>query len=100
MLPPSSSRGGKAAVAIQKQPCKQMLLWIALMFIVKGCERAASAPLPRARGVVRWRIVHGGRQSLSDDGDQALMRGLATAFPFIRPGLALSSVGRRFKTGL
>jgi len=26
------------------------LLWIALMFIVKGSERAASAPLPRARG--------------------------------------------------
>jgi hypothetical protein len=28
-------------------------------------------------------------------GDQALMRGLVTAFPFVRPGLSLPGVGRR-----
>jgi hypothetical protein len=30
-----------------------------------------------------------------DVGDQALMRGLATAFPIVRPGLVLSYCGRR-----
>jgi len=30
-----------------------------------------------------------------DVGDQALMRGLDTAFPFVRPGLPLSGYGRR-----
>jgi len=32
---------------------------------------------------------------LEDFGDQALMRGLATAFPIVRPGLFLSYCGRR-----
>jgi len=32
---------------------------------------------------------------LKDVGDQALMRGLATAFPIVRPGLFLSYCGRR-----
>ena len=32
---------------------------------------------------------------LKDVGDQALMRGLATAFPIVRPGLFLSYSGRR-----
>lgn len=32
---------------------------------------------------------------LRDVGDQALMRGLATAFPIVRPGLFLSYCGRR-----
>lgn len=32
---------------------------------------------------------------LKDVGDQALMRGLATAFPIMRPGLFLSYCGRR-----
>ena len=35
------------------------------------------------------------RAGPEDVGDQALMRGLATAFPFVRPGLSLSEVGRR-----
>ena len=35
------------------------------------------------------------RRGPEDVGDQALMRGLDTAFPFIRPGLSLSEVGRR-----
>lgn len=32
---------------------------------------------------------------LKDVGDQALMRGLVTAFPILRPGLFLSYYGRR-----
>jgi hypothetical protein len=35
------------------------------------------------------------RAGPEDVGDQALMRGLVTAFPFVRPGLSLSEVGRR-----
>lgn len=73
---------------------------IALMFIVKGTTHATFAPLPPARGVTASWIVHGGRQGLLDDGDQALIRVLVTAFPFICPGLAVSSGGHRFKTGL
>lgn len=36
---------------------------------------------------------------LKDVGDQALMRGLATAFPILRPGLFLSYCGRRQVAG-
>jgi hypothetical protein len=32
---------------------------------------------------------------VKDVGDQALMRGLSTAFPMVRPGLSLSYNGRR-----
>src|SRR5580704_11356975 len=35
------------------------------------------------------------RAEPEDVGDQALMRGLDTAFPCVRPGLSLSGVGRR-----
>src|SRR6516162_3493561 len=35
------------------------------------------------------------RAGPEDVGDQALMRGLVTAFPFVRPGLSLRGVGRR-----
>ena len=35
------------------------------------------------------------RAGPEDVGDQALMRGLDTAFPCVRPGLSLSEVGRR-----
>jgi hypothetical protein len=35
------------------------------------------------------------RAEPEDVGDQALMRGLDTAFPFVRPGLSLSGIGRR-----
>ncbi|MGO8954984.1 MAG: hypothetical protein ACLQF2_16895, partial [Rhodomicrobium sp.] len=41
--------------------------WIALMFIFKGSARATSAPLPPAGGIIASWIVHGGRQSHSDD---------------------------------
>jgi hypothetical protein len=40
-------------------------------------------------------LAHGWGQDLKDVGDQALMRGLATAFPSVRPGLSLSYCGRR-----
>ena len=36
---------------------------------------------------------------LKDVGDQALMRGLATAFPIVRPGLFRSYYGRRSIAG-
>ncbi len=36
---------------------------------------------------------------LKDVGDQALMRGLATAFPIVRPGLFRSYYGRRSSAG-
>ena len=36
---------------------------------------------------------------LKDVGDQALMRGLATAFPIVRPGLFRSYCGRRSNAG-
>src|SRR5882762_8506842 len=35
------------------------------------------------------------RAGPEDVGDQALMRGLDTALPFVRPGLSLSGIGRR-----
>src|SRR5215471_5682936 len=35
------------------------------------------------------------RAGLEDVGEQALMRGLATAFPFVRLGLSRSGIGRR-----
>jgi hypothetical protein len=36
------------------------------------------------------------RAGREDVGDQALMRGLDTALPFVRPGLSLSEIGRRY----
>ena len=37
----------------------------------------------------------GVRAGLEDVGDQTLIRGLGTAFPFVRPGLSLSKRGHR-----
>jgi hypothetical protein len=37
----------------------------------------------------------GVRAGPEDVGDQTLIRGLDTAFPFVRPGLSLSKHGRR-----
>ena len=37
------------------------------------------------------------RAGPEDVGEQALMRGLDTAFPFFRLGLSLSNIGRRSK---
>lgn len=39
------------------------------------------------------------RQDLMDVGDQALMRGLNTAFPIMRPRLSRSYSGRRHEAG-
>ena len=39
------------------------------------------------------------RAEPQDVGEQALMRGLDTAFPFFRLGLSLSGVGRRSMIG-
>jgi hypothetical protein len=39
--------------------------------------------------------ARGWRRNLIDVGDQALMRGLDTAFPIMRPGLFRSYCGRR-----
>ena len=44
-------------------------------------------------------IAHGWRRDLKDVGDQALMRGLDTAFPIMRPGLSRSYDGRRHEAG-
>jgi hypothetical protein len=44
-------------------------------------------------------IAHRWERNLKDVGDQALMRGLGTAFPSIRPGLSRSYSGRRLKAG-
>ena len=44
-------------------------------------------------------IAQGWRRNLKDVGDQALMRGLGTAFPILRPGRSLSYGGRRREAG-
>ena len=44
-------------------------------------------------------IAHGWRRDLKDVGDEALMRGLATAFPRVRLGLSRSYDGRRREAG-
>src|SRR5215212_6747834 len=44
-------------------------------------------------------LAHGWGRGLKDVGDQALMRGLATAFPSMRPGLSLPYGGRRLIAG-
>lgn len=44
-------------------------------------------------------VTHGWRRDLKDVGDQALMRGLATAFPIVRPRHYLSYSERRREAG-
>jgi hypothetical protein len=44
-------------------------------------------------------IAHRWERNLKDVGDQALMRGLGTAVPSMRPGLSPSYSGRRLKAG-
>src|SRR5262245_45205954 len=59
------------------------------------CQRTTWAPLS-AHAEGRWHDDRAWQEAeLEDDGDQAVMRGLGTAFPFIRPGLSLSLNGRR-----
>ncbi len=44
-------------------------------------------------------IAQGWRRDLKDVGDQALMRGLVTSFPIVRPGRSLSYGGRQRGAG-
>ena len=59
------------------------------------CQRRgrASSPAVTSGGVELY--AHGWRRDLMDVGDQALMRGLATAVPSVRPELSRSYGGRR-----
>uniref|UniRef100_UPI00197CF22C hypothetical protein n=1 Tax=Mesorhizobium sp. GR13 TaxID=2562308 RepID=UPI00197CF22C len=67
----------------------------ALMFAVKDeAKRLRSAREPRLMVNRAWVEAE-----LKDVGDQALIRGLATAFPIVRPGLLLSYCGRRSIAG-
>ena len=43
--------------------------------------------------------AQGWERDLKDVGDQALMRGLVTALPIVRPGLSRSYSGRRLEAG-
>jgi len=74
--------------ALEQVPCNS-----ALMSAVKGSDSALgsleASERPRKKG------AHGRGRNLKDVGDQALMRGLATAFPRMRPGLSLSYGGHR-----
>ena len=64
-------------------------------------RQSYSSSSPRQHGAEAFRFVD--RASVgakrSDVGDQALMRGLDTAGPNMRPGLSLSYGGRRSMTG-
>ena len=55
----------------------------------------SSAPTPTHREVVAQMNRAEERAAPEDVGEQALMRGLVTAFPFFRLGLSCSSIGRR-----
>jgi hypothetical protein len=70
----------------------------------RGWNTAGPSPVkhtahgfPSPRGLIvkflrRW--IAEEKAGPKDVGEQALMRGLDTAFPFFRPGLSWSSVGR------
>ncbi len=60
---------------------------LASMLYTRGITRSGERPYWIARALVE--------AELKDVGDQALIRGLATAFPITRPGLFLSYCGRR-----
>jgi hypothetical protein len=64
-------------------------------------HKAQSYPTPHAtlREVVVPMNRAEERTGPEDVGEQALMRGLDTAFPFFRLGLSLSEVGRRSMIG-
>jgi hypothetical protein len=46
-----------------------------------------------------WKAAQGRRRSVWTTVDHALMRGLDTAFPIVRPGLSLSWNGHRWSIG-
>src|ERR1700680_13643 len=55
----------------------------------------SATPVARQREVDEGMDRAEERAGPEDVGDQALMRGLDTALPFVRPGLSLSGVGHR-----
>ena len=66
---------------------------------VKPKTRNYSIPTRTLREVVELMDRAEERAGSEDVGEQALMRGLDTAFPFFRLGLSLSKVGRRSMIG-
>jgi hypothetical protein len=66
---------------------------------VKPKTRNYSSPRRTLREVVALMDRAEERAGREDVGEQALMRGLDTAFPFVRLGLSLSIVGRRSMIG-
>ena len=62
------------------------------------CQSLGRARSPAPKSADVWMIAHGWRRDLKDVGDQALMRGLVTAFPRTRPGLSRSYGGHRRAT--
>ena len=72
----------------------QQIRQLSLMSFVK--RRGHNSSIPRTQREVEWFLDRAEERAGPEDvGDQALMRGLVTAFPFVRPGLSLSGVGRR-----
>jgi hypothetical protein len=75
--------------------------------LIPGGHESAVSPQSRAwphgndrfNGRLQMMIAHRWERNLKDVGDQALMRGLGTAVPSIRPGLSRSYNGRRLKAG-
>lgn len=63
----------------------------ALMSVVNGLSAGIQLLLKEHSNL----YAHGWKRSLKDVGDHALMRGLATALPMMRPGLSLPYCGRR-----
>ena len=66
-----------------------------LMSQVKHSTRALSTPDLAMWRVMFWMDCAVAEARPEDVGDQALMRGLATACPSMRPGRSLSNHGRR-----
>jgi hypothetical protein len=66
---------------------------------VKPKTRNYASPTRTHREVVELMDRAEERAGREDVGEQALMRGLDTAFPFFRLGLSLSNVGRRSMIG-
>jgi len=66
---------------------------------VKPKTRKLFLPTRTLREVVALMDRAEERAGHEDVGEQALMRGLDTAFPFVRLGLSLSNVGRRSMIG-
>jgi hypothetical protein len=73
--------------------CAATIRLLSLMSLVKHGGHGGDALHARQREVVAVMDRAEERVGPEDVGDQALMRGLDSAFPFVRPGLSLSGVG-------